>query len=87
MPNDTAPLLFDQFGGAARKGNVHELTAKGAITLSHLHVIAQHFNWSLRCEKCGSAIQGHNSGNDKYFVIRCSCSEWRCESAGIAGRL
>lgn len=81
------PLLFNAQGGIATPESVHELTVKGAIVLSHFHIIAQRFNWSIRCEKCGNTIQGFNSGNDKYVAVRCKCSEWRCESADLHGRI
>jgi len=81
------PLLFNAQGGVATPESVHELTPKGAIVLSHFHIIAQKFGWSIRCEKCGSTIQGFNTGNDKYVSVRCKCSEWRCESKDLAGRI
>ena len=82
----TAPI-FAPDGTLATPESVHELTVKGAVVLSHFHIIAQKFGWSIRCEKCGQPIQGFNSGNDKYVAVRCGCTEWRCESKDLAGRI
>lgn len=82
------PLLVDPSGNAAVPGeaDVCELTERGAIVLSHFHVIAQKLNWSIRCEQCGQPIQGYNSGETRYLSVRCGCREYRAEISS-AGRV
>lgn len=81
------PLLFNAQGGTATPQDTHDLTAKGAIVLSNFHILAQRFGWAIICNKCGKPIQGFNTGNDKFLSVRCGCSEWRCESKDLAGRI
>lgn len=80
------PLLVSPTGSTLVGGDtsVRDLTERGAIVLSHFHVIAQHLNWSIRCEKCGESVQGFNSGEERYLAVRCGCTEYRAEVSTAA---
>lgn len=82
------PLIVDPTGAAAVPGltDVVELTERGAIILSHFHVIAQKLDWSIRCEQCGKDVQGYNSGEERYLSVRCGCREYRAEISA-SGRI
>lgn len=75
----SAPLIVDPFGAPVIPAEKLDLTEKGAIVLSHFHVIAQKFNWSIRCEECGQPLQGYNAGHEKYMAVRCGCREFVAE--------
>lgn len=77
----SAPLLVDPNGKALTHSeqDVCDLTEKGAIVLSHFHIIAQKLNWSIRCEHCGEPVQGYNNGHERYLSCRCGCREYRAE--------
>lgn len=66
--------------------DVCDLTEKGAIVLSHFHIIAQKLNWSIRCEHCGEPVQGYNSGHETFLSCRCGCREYRAEVSPAARR-
>lgn len=67
---------------------VVEFNDKGMMVMSHFHILAQRYNWSIRCEKCGQPIQGYNSGNEaKYMSLRCECREYRADITSIRGRI
>ena len=54
-----------------------ELSERGAITLANFHMLAGQFNWSVRCERCGSPVQGRNSTTDaNYLAVACRCREY-----------
>lgn len=77
----SAPLLVNPSGAPVRsaQSNVVDLTERGAIVLSHFHIIAQKLGWSIRCERCGEPVQGYNSGQEKYLAVRCGCTEYRAD--------
>jgi hypothetical protein len=61
-----------------QKQDVVDLTERGAITMANFHMVANQLNWSVRCEKCGGAVQGKNSTSDAaIIVLECGCREYR----------
>lgn len=82
------PLLVDPGGAPIVPGeaDVCELTERGAIVLSHFHVVAQKLNWSIRCEQCGQPVQGYNHAETRFLSVRCGCREYRAEMSA-AGRV
>ena len=83
-----APLIVDPTGKGVvpNDADVCELTERGAIVLSHFHVIAQKLDWSIRCERCQQFVQGYNSGETRFLSVRCGCREYRAEISS-AGRI
>lgn len=82
-------LIINPSTGKAASADVVDLTIKGAVVLSNFHVLAQRFNWSIRCESCGQPVQGNNGnpGTDKYLSVACGCKEYRCEAKDLVGRI
>lgn len=82
------PLLVDPRGNALTPSpsDVVDLTEKGAIVLSHFHIIAQRLEWGIVCSICGQPVQGHNSGQEKYLAVRCGCREYRADVSDAARR-
>lgn len=72
-------LIINPSTGRAAN-DVVDLTERGAITLSNFHMLAQMFNWGIRCNQCGQMVQGNNqTTNAKYLVVQCGCREYRAE--------
>lgn len=82
-------LIVDPSGRpVSAPSDVVEFSAKGVVVLTHFHIIAQKYNWSIRCEKCGQPVQGLNNGAEKkYMSISCGCTEYRADISEIAGRV
>lgn len=79
MPLSTAAKTLWTPGGniSLREKGVVPITQSDIAVLARLHEFASKHGLSLVCQRCDTAVVGHNADTDDKLAVACQCREFR----------